>query len=56
MQDNHHVKIQVEGGHKDLVRAFCKDFLAPRMKDLSYEAFHLVVEGMVVVDILVVAP
>lgn len=57
MKDNHYVKIQVEEGHKDSVQAFCTDFvLVLRMKDLSYEAFHQEVVGMVVVDILVVAP
>jgi hypothetical protein len=56
VQDNHYVKIQVVGGHKDLVQAFCRDFLVPRMKDPSCEAFRLEVVGMVVVDILVVAP
>lgn len=58
MKDNHYVMIQVEGGHKDLVQAFCTDFvLVLRMKDPSYEAFHLEVVGMIVVDILaVVAP
>lgn len=46
----------MEVGHKDLVQAFYMDFLEYQVKELSYEAYHLVAVERVVVDNLAEAP